>query len=56
MTSDVAERVFTGGVPIMVALMNGTIRVKGAIGKALPLVPAVSAWIPRYIKYRKGLA
>jgi hypothetical protein len=55
MSSDEGERVFTGGVPIMVALMNGTVRASGALGKALPLVPAVNAWIPLYIKYRKSL-
>jgi hypothetical protein len=53
MTSDAAEQVFTGGMPIMLALVNGTIKARGAVGKALPLVPAVSAWIPLYVKWRR---
>ena len=53
MTADAAEHVFTGGTPIVVALANGTIRARGAIGRALPLVPAVSRWIPLYVRWRE---
>jgi len=56
MKADTAEHVFTGGTPIMLALVNGTIKARGAIGKALPLVPAVSAWIPLYVKWRRARA
>jgi hypothetical protein len=53
LTSDAAERVFTGGMPIMVALVNGTIKARGAVAKAFPLVPAVSKWIPLYVTWRR---
>jgi hypothetical protein len=53
MAADDAERVFTGRVPIVLALANGTIRARGAVGRAMPLVPAVKKWVPLYVAWRR---
>jgi hypothetical protein len=54
MTSESAERVFRGEIAILQAIAGGKIRAAGAVHKALRLVPAVSAWIPLYVDWRRS--
>lgn len=51
-TADAAERLFTGQITVVQAMATGQIRARGAVHRALRLVPAISHWIPVYREWR----